>query len=225
MRAKVRYWAEAAPLVGRHVVGRVIEVAQGPLWYALRGLSVRRRRELARRQRVRPHQGARWLTSTESALLGAVAALIVPSDEHGPGAKEADVVGTLDRLVAGSPWRQSLYGPGLLGFDEWAVREHGQVFTELPAEQQRALLAWAEQMCSWGRQRTSLPAKVARKVVFMYQTWRCPVLELFPELVKDVVGAFYISPVAWQWLGYDGPPLPLGYPDLLDRAALRDAQR
>src|SRR5713101_4157472 len=103
MSAKLQRWADAAPLVGRHVVGRVIEVAEGALWYALTVLSVRRARELARRKRQRPHQAGRWFTSTESALLGAVAALIVPSDAQGPGAKEADVIGAVDRLVASSP--------------------------------------------------------------------------------------------------------------------------
>jgi hypothetical protein len=38
-------------------------------------------------------------------------------------------------------------------------------------------------------------------------------VDFFSGFVDDVFEAFYTSPVAWNLLGYDGPPMPLGYLD------------
>jgi hypothetical protein len=42
--------------------------------------------------------------------------------------------------------------------------------------------------------------------------------QFFSRLVGDVKQAFYTSRVGWEWLGYDGPPMPQGYPDLAVRS-------
>ncbi len=223
MRSKLVYWADVVRLVARHAAGSVIVFCEGPLLHALMLLSVRRRRALARREGERLRHEGHWFTPAECMLVDGLASLIVPSDEHGPGAKDADVAGAVDRLVAGSVSRQNLYARGLLAVDEWAVRNHGRVFAELPLEQQEALLEWIDRVYDGWAKMDSLAGRMARKVVMLYRKWRCPFFELFPQLVKDVVGAFYISPVAWQWLGYDGPPMPQGYPDQRDRASVMEA--
>ena len=150
-------------------------------------------------------------------VVTALASLIIPSDETGPGAKEADVTKTLDGLLARTPSRHDLYRYGLLACDEWALRKHGRSFAALLPEEQRALLCWVDPFNLSFTRTSSLSRKLLRKAVNIYRKWRCPLVALFPELCRDVMGAFYTHRVSWQWLGYDGPPMPEGYPDLSER--------
>ena len=64
-----------------------------------------------------PGPPASFFTPEESALVSALAALIVPSDATGPGAPEADVGHTLERWVASSRYRREFYSRRLLAFD------------------------------------------------------------------------------------------------------------
>jgi electron transfer flavoprotein beta subunit len=44
-------------------------------------------------------------------------------------------------------------------------------------------------------------------------------------LVDDVFQAFYTNEVSWVWLGYDGPPMPDGYPNLSEgRSKTKDPE-
>jgi len=203
--------------LARRFAGRFVDGAE--IW-ALGALSLaswRRRRRLARRERERPSDPGRWFTPAEAHVVAALASLIVPSDETGPGAKEAGVTESLDLLLAQSPARQRLYRSGLLACDEWAHRRHGRSFVELAADKQRQLLDWADPAPPGSKIPSSLAHKVWRKAASVYRKWRCPLVELFPDLARDVMGAFYTHPIAWDWLGYDGPPMPAGYPDLRER--------
>jgi gluconate 2-dehydrogenase gamma chain len=77
------------------------------------------------------------------AVLGAVAVQILPSDELGPGAKEADVQTFLDRTLA-EPRMRNLHGllkRGAGFLNKAAVQEHqAQGFVALTAEQQEGIL-------------------------------------------------------------------------------------
>lgn len=203
--------------VARYLAGQAADLIEVKLLKALRILSWRRRRKLAQRERERPREVGRWFTAGEAVVVGALASLIVPSDATGPGASEADVTAALDGLLARSEPRRSLYGYGLLACDEWSFREHGRSFVELTADQQRALLSWIDRVDARFNGTSSVAAKVVRRAVIVYSKWRCPLFELFPDLVRDVLGAFYTHRVSWEWLGYDGPPMPDGYPDLRER--------
>lgn len=203
--------------MARHLVGLAVDRLEVHGLRALAVLSWRRRRALARRDRDRPREKGRWFTPAELAVASSLSSLIIPSDATGPGAAEAHVSTALDRLVAASGPRQDLYARGLLACDEWARREHGRLFAELTVDQQLVLLTWIDRLKANRLQATSLPGKVAGKAITLYQKWRCPLVELFPELVRDVQGAFYTSRVSWDWLRYDGPPMPAGYPDLRER--------
>lgn len=172
---------------------------------------------LALRDRERPRDDGRWFTTGEYRLIGALATLILPSDETGPGASEAGVVDTLDHLVATSRSRQALYARGLYGFDELAQRKHGRGFAELTHAQQVNLLKMVDPAHYSGNARTTSVVEVKRKLTVLYRHFIGPSLGeasvLFPVLVGDVLQAFYSSRVAWDWLGYDGPPGPRGYTD------------
>ena len=210
--------------LARYLAGQAADRLEAKLLHVLRLLSWKRRRTLARRERDRPQEAGRWLTPTEHGVLAALASLIIPSDDTGPGAADADVTASLDRLLARSPARQPFYRNGLLACDEWAQREHGRSFVALTPDQQRALLRWLEPTDAALTRSASLTGKLRRKAVDVYRKWRCPLLELFPELSRDVMGAFYTHRVCWDWLGYDGPPMPDGYPDLRQRETSQRAR-
>ena len=203
----------------RHLAGQAADLFEQKLLDVAKRLSWKRRRTLARRERQRPQERGRWFTPAERVVVAALAALIIPSDGNGPGANEADVAGALDSLLARSPSRHDLYRYGLLACDEWAFREHGRTFATLDSEQQQALLRWVDLAAVPGARASSLTRKLRRKALQIYRKWRCPLVELFPELSRDVMGAFYTHRVCWAWLGYDGPPMPDGYPDLRERPA------
>lgn len=178
----------------------------------------RRAGELAHANLERPRDGRHWFTPGERALVSALAAVVVPSDELGPGAREADVVEKLDRLVAGSKDRQPLYAEGLLAFEELARQEHRRSLLELTAKQRTELLRIVDSAYRGSREARPTPVerkvrRARRKAKELYYVVRGSggAVRLFPTLARDVLEAFYTSRVSWHWLGYDGPPFPGGY--------------
>jgi gluconate 2-dehydrogenase gamma chain len=89
---------------------------------------------------VRPSLGER-----ESALLAAIVERLVPTDEHGPGAREANVAGYIESALA-TDYRAHLatYVEGLGALDRYARSAHEAGFLDLTAEQQDAVLGDAE---------------------------------------------------------------------------------
>ena len=190
-------------------------------------------KELARRERERPCGGPQWFTADESALVKVLANLIVPSDEASPGAEQMDVlgrsaVGTLDRLVAASQRRQGLYARGLLALDRLAKDEYKSTFVALSQGNQVHLLQFVDRRRQEWSEPISITAKLKSKIAILYHKWSglFPAAELFPTLVQDVLLAFYTNRVSWAWLDYDGPPMPQGYPNGLDRRSrVQEAER
>ena len=76
--------------------------------------------QLARRERERPHDGQRWLTTDEYALVAALGAVIIPTDGTEPGATEAGVAELIDRMLAQTPRFHISYAEGLLALDNFA---------------------------------------------------------------------------------------------------------
>ena len=91
--------------------------------------------------RIPVREAFETLTSVQSDTLDAIVDRILPSDENGPGAKEARATHYIDRALAGfqAQYRES-YGLGLLAIDEEALLRHGNPFHRLNADQQDALL-------------------------------------------------------------------------------------
>jgi len=220
-RAKLARVARDWDVVARYAAKGVVRVTLFEAQVLLGHLSWKRTRELARRRRERPRGSSRWFRADEIALVDVLAALIVPSDETGPGAHEAGVVQTLDAMVAGSPRLQPLYGRGLLALDELARRVHGASFIDLTRDRQVQVLKDVERLS----EAVSDTASLTRKIKSAALTLRgaangsLAAAQLFPGLVGDVKQAFYTSRVGWEWLGYDGPPMPEGYPDLAARSS------
>jgi hypothetical protein len=83
----------------------------------------------------------RFFTPAEMAALAALTELIIPTDDHSPGAKAAGVPAFIDLMVSSSPaevhktWRD-----GLAGIDRLSQSKSQKVFAEASAADQLALL-------------------------------------------------------------------------------------
>jgi hypothetical protein len=208
VRRGVRQVRIAATDVARELAVAVVGAAGA----ALERLSRAGRTELADRTPRRPADPTRWFVGEETLLVSAASALIVPSDD-GPGAREAAVVERIDRLLAGSPWRQALYGRGLVALDSLAIKANGDRFANLSRNQQLELLVYVDRLWQRIERTPSLGTKVRSVGLALLCRWdgSFSVVELFPILIRDVNEAFYTSPVCWDWLQYCGPPMPNGY--------------
>ena len=82
------------------------------------------------------------LTAEESDILDAVVARLIPSDEHGPGAKEARAAHYIDRALGGAlASSRQAYAAGLGALDRYARSSRGEAFTRLsPIDQDSVLI-------------------------------------------------------------------------------------
>jgi len=78
----------------------------------------------------------RFFTEEEALIVAAAAARIFPTDDAGPGAKEAGAVIYIDRQLAG-PYGHDRYRYTQAPFDEKAPREFGYQGKATPAETYR----------------------------------------------------------------------------------------
>ncbi len=92
--------------------------------------------------RARPaREPLRALTTHEADLLDRLAALLIPSDQHGPGATEAMAVRYIDRALAGALSEQrAAYRTGLEALERYARHTRGAPFLQLSETKQISLL-------------------------------------------------------------------------------------
>lgn len=85
------------------------------------------------------------LTAAESDLLEAIVERLIPSDAHGPGAKEARVAHYIDRALGGAlASSRAAYTAGLAALDRHAISARGTPFTQLSGADRDAVLAECE---------------------------------------------------------------------------------
>jgi hypothetical protein len=156
-------------------------------------------------------ESTRWFTHAESHLIEALASVIVPADKDRPGARDARIMSRLDALVASSPERHALYRDGVTAFERLAILHYRRPFTSLSFREQSRVFTAVD----WAYEGRSVVTRVRRKLLIVYLTRRGlrAAVMLFPQLVRDVQDLFYTSPVAWNWLRYDGPPLTRRHAD------------
>ena len=126
------------------------------------------------------------LTPHEFATLQRLSDLIVPADEHSPGALAAGAAEFIDFLCSASDEMKRIYTGGLAWMDE-AIRRRGdgESFLSAAPDRQAALLdaiAWRESAAA-GME---------------------PGVEFFEWARKMVADAFYTSPIGIRDLGYEG---------------------
>lgn len=184
----------------------------------LAGRSRRAASELEARNARRPRTGGRWLTPQEYRTVEVLASLIVPSEIDSPGAKEASAAQKIDDLISESAKRQEIYGRGLLAVDRWSRGKHGCAFDELSHKQQIDFLKRLDVLQRQWLGSDAPRNKIESMLMLRYYkiTGFFSAVALFPWLRQDTLKAFYASRVSWNWLGYDGPPMPHGYVDLFE---------
>ncbi len=156
------------------------------------------------------------LTEHEYATLVALAEIIVPGDDLGPGATDVRAADTIEQWLMRDARMLARYRAGLRWLDEASAQAYGPgtYFRYLTPDQQRALLEDAERALQDLRKPvTHVWDRVWRywdKLVVTYFGLGAGVP--FVHLVRDdVLEAVYTHPQTWIALGYDGPPQPLGY--------------
>jgi gluconate 2-dehydrogenase subunit 3-like protein len=84
----------------------------------------------------------KFLTSAELALLDELTELIIPADEHSPGARAAGVAGYIDGRLAESlePEWQALWRSGLRAVDDLSAERHGKPFLQATPDQRAEVL-------------------------------------------------------------------------------------
>ena len=82
-----------------------------------------------------------FFSPDEHRLIDAVAEMILPADDHSPGAHEARIAYYIDLVVANSSHQtRSHWKSRLSAFDSLAREQHGQPFVALEAGRRAALL-------------------------------------------------------------------------------------
>ncbi|MDP9169006.1 MAG: gluconate 2-dehydrogenase subunit 3 family protein [Acidobacteriota bacterium] len=119
------------------------------------------------------------------ATLKKLADLIIPADEHSPGASDAGAAEFIDFLSSRHPDLAAIFNGGLAWVDETMQKGHGTDFLSSRPEDQKALL----DSLAWKK---NVTAESARGVPFW--TW----------LRNMVVDAYYTSPAGVNDLGYMG---------------------
>jgi hypothetical protein len=83
----------------------------------------------------------RFFTASEIATITVISDLIIPTDEHSPGAKDAGVPGFIDLMVSESPNEtKTLWREGLATVNTLCEKKYAVTFTGASAEQQVSLL-------------------------------------------------------------------------------------
>ncbi len=86
-------------------------------------------------------QPLRFFTAPEIATITAISALIIPTDEHSPGAKEAGVAGFIDLMVSESANEtKALWREGLAAVESLCQKRFAAGFSSATTEQQVSLL-------------------------------------------------------------------------------------
>ena len=81
------------------------------------------------------------LTAAEMDILDAVVARLIPTDDHGPGATEAQATHYIDRALGGAlAASRGAYTSGLAALDRYARSSRGAPFVQLSATDQDSVL-------------------------------------------------------------------------------------
>ena len=97
--------------------------------------------EMAGEASALPAETARFFNAQEMATISTISDLIIPADEHSPGAKATGVAGFIDSMVSESPdevkasWRN-----GLAAVERMSQQKFSTAFTTAKTEQQISLL-------------------------------------------------------------------------------------
>jgi gluconate 2-dehydrogenase gamma chain len=152
----------------------------------------------------------RFFTAAEAKVVEAACSRIFPSDESGPGAKEAGVVIFIDRQLAG-PYGRDKYRYIKPPFVE-SMPEHGYQGKENPRE------VYREGVAKLGNFADLTPAEQDQKLRSIEKT------TFFVMLRRHTIEGMFSDPmhggnaglIGWQLIGFPGPLM--SYRDEIDKA-------
>jgi len=142
----------------------------------------------------------RFFTEEEALIVAAAAARIFPTDDSGPGAKEAGVVIYIDRQLGG-PWGRDRFRYTQEPFDENAPREFGYQGKATPRETYREGLKTLK-----GFDKLS-PDEQDKKLHEIENTHLFALLRqnTIEGMFSDPVHGGNVDMVGWQLVGFPGP--------------------
>ena len=144
----------------------------------------------------------RFFTEEEALIVAAAAARIMPSDDSGPGAREAGVAIFIDRQLAG-PWGHDGHRYAHAPFDEKAAAEFGYQGAAPPQQIDREGL---KQLAGFA---DLAPFEQDAKLKSMEQS------RFFALLRQNTIEGMFCDPqhggnvdmVGWQLIGFPGPQM------------------
>jgi gluconate 2-dehydrogenase gamma chain len=142
----------------------------------------------------------RFFTEEEALIVAAAAARIFPTDDSGPGAKEAGVVIYIDRQLGG-PWGRDRFRYTQEPFDENAPREFGYQGKATPRETYREGLKTLKDFDKLS------PDEQDKKLHEIENTHLFALLRqnTIEGMFSDPVHGGNVDMVGWQLVGFPGP--------------------
>jgi gluconate 2-dehydrogenase gamma chain len=142
----------------------------------------------------------RFLTQAEALIVAAAALRIFPSDENGPGAREAGVVIYIDRQLAG-PWGRDRHRYTHEPFDESAAAEFGYQGKATPREIYREALKNLNGFDQLSSSEQDAKLKTIEESVFFNLLYRNTIEGMF----CDPQHGGNADMIGWQLIGFPGP--------------------
>jgi len=142
----------------------------------------------------------RFFTQSEALIVAAAASRIFPSDEAGPGAREAGVVVYIDRQLAG-PWGRDRYRYTQGPFEENAPAEFGYQGKAAPQQIYRLGLKDLTGFDSLAPAEQDQKLKQIETTLF-FSLLRQNTIE---GMFSDPIHGGNVDMVGWQLIGFPGP--------------------
>jgi len=97
--------------------------------------------QTAKKTAEKKPEPAKFFNAQQLALVGTISELIIPTDDHSPGAKAAEVPAFIDLMISESPEEtKTLWRDGLAAVDKLSQGKYAKAFNNATADQQTALL-------------------------------------------------------------------------------------
>ena len=156
-----------------------------------------------------PREPLETLTPAEADALEAIVARLIPTDEHGPGAREARAAHYIDRALGGAmAASREVYRSGLAAVDRYAGTSKGARFADLSAADQDVVLTDMEKNVATGFEPNSASFFTLVRTHTIHGTFGDP----HYGGNRDFVG--------WDLIGYPGLRLAVSESDQQLNAAL-----
>ena len=142
----------------------------------------------------------KFFTASEALIVAAAASRIFPSDESGPGAREAGVVIFIDRQLAG-PWGRDGHRYAHEPFEDGAAAEFGYQGKAAPREMYREALKGLKGFDQLTPSEQDAKLRTIETTVFFELLRRNTIEGMF----CDPQHGGNVDMVGWQLIGFPGP--------------------